>query len=105
MSGPSLPGQQSATCNRLKRKGVASCPEEYLPSDRRKMLTGDHDRLNRPKVIELAKRVIPQIEAEIIPNAGHMLSMEQPEFVDGRILRFFAKDNHRIETGDAGGSL
>lgn len=54
----------------------------------------------RPKVIEQAKSMIPQIEAEIIPNAGHMLSMEQPELVDERILRFFAKNTHKIETGD-----
>jgi pimeloyl-ACP methyl ester carboxylesterase len=60
------------------------------------MLIGDHDRLNRPKVIEQAKGMIPQIEAEIIPNAGHMLSMEQPELVDERILGFFAKDNSKI---------
>jgi pimeloyl-ACP methyl ester carboxylesterase len=57
------------------------------------MLIGDHDRLNRPKVIEQVKGMIPQIEAEIIPNAGHMLSMERPELVDARLLRFLTKEN------------
>jgi pimeloyl-ACP methyl ester carboxylesterase len=60
------------------------------------MLIGDHDRLNPPQVIEQAKGMIRQIEAEIIPNAGHMLSMEQPELVDERILRFLAKDDFKI---------
>jgi pimeloyl-ACP methyl ester carboxylesterase len=66
------------------------------------MLIGDHDRLNQPKVIEQAKGMIPHIEAEIIPNAGHMLSMEQPELVDERILRFFAKDNYKMGNGPTG---
>jgi pimeloyl-ACP methyl ester carboxylesterase len=56
------------------------------------MLIGDQDRLNPPKVIEQAKRVIPHIETEIIPNAGHMLSIEQPELVDIRLLKFLTKD-------------
>lgn len=57
------------------------------------MLIGDQDRLNPPKVIELARRLIPQIKTEIIPNAGHMLSIEQPELVDARLIRFLTKDN------------
>ena len=39
-------------------------------------------------VMERATRLIPRIEAEIIPNAGHALSFDQPESVDARILRF-----------------
>jgi len=57
------------------------------------MLIGDQDRLNPPKVIEQARRLIPQIETEIIPNAGHMLSIEQPELVDARLMKFLEKDN------------
>lgn len=56
------------------------------------MLIGDQDRLNPPEAIERAKRTIPQLEAEIIPHAGHFLSMEQPEIVDARILKFLAED-------------
>jgi pimeloyl-ACP methyl ester carboxylesterase len=52
------------------------------------MLIGDQDRLNPPEAIERAKRTIPHLEAEIIPHAGHFLSMEQPEIVDARILKF-----------------
>lgn len=54
------------------------------------MLTGDHDRLNPPMAIQRARQMIPHLEAEIIPQAGHMLSMEQPESVDAHILKFLA---------------
>jgi pimeloyl-ACP methyl ester carboxylesterase len=52
------------------------------------MLIGDQDRLNPPKSLERAKRVIPNLEGEIIPQAGHFLSMEQPQAVNARILEF-----------------
>jgi pimeloyl-ACP methyl ester carboxylesterase len=55
------------------------------------MLIGDQDRLNPPRVIGQAKRMIPYIEAEIVPNAGHLLSMEQPDLVDARVLEFLAE--------------
>jgi pimeloyl-ACP methyl ester carboxylesterase len=54
------------------------------------MLIGDHDRLNRSETIEQARQTIPQIEAEIVPNAGHLLSMEQPRIVDAQVLEFLA---------------
>jgi pimeloyl-ACP methyl ester carboxylesterase len=52
------------------------------------MLIGDHDRLNPPMAIARARQLIAHIETEIVPDAGHMLSMEQPENVDGRVLKF-----------------
>jgi pimeloyl-ACP methyl ester carboxylesterase len=55
------------------------------------MLIGDQDKLNPPKVLEQAKRMIPQIETEIIPNAGHLLSMEQPVLADARVLKFLTE--------------
>ena len=57
------------------------------------MLIGDQDRLNPPKVLDQARRLIPQIETGIIPHAGHMLSIEQPGLVDARILKFLAMEN------------
>jgi pimeloyl-ACP methyl ester carboxylesterase len=35
--------------------------------------------------------MIPQIETEIIPNAGHLLSMEQPVLADARVLKFLTE--------------
>jgi len=52
------------------------------------MLIGDHDKLNPLSVLRQARQMIPHIQTEIIPNAGHFLSMEQPELVDARILEF-----------------
>jgi pimeloyl-ACP methyl ester carboxylesterase len=54
------------------------------------MLIGDHDRLNPPRALERAKATIPLCEGEIIPQAGHLLSMEQPAAVDARVLEFLA---------------
>ena len=56
------------------------------------MLIGDQDRLNPPKVIERARQMIPHMEAEIIPHASHLLSMEQPERVNTRVLSFLAEN-------------
>jgi pimeloyl-ACP methyl ester carboxylesterase len=55
------------------------------------MLIGDQDKLNPPKSLERAKRVIPNLEGEIIPQAGHFLNMEQPEAVNARILEFLLR--------------
>jgi pimeloyl-ACP methyl ester carboxylesterase len=55
------------------------------------LLIGDQDKLNPPRAIERARQILPQVEAEIIPKAGHLLSMEQPESVDARLLRFFCR--------------
>jgi pimeloyl-ACP methyl ester carboxylesterase len=55
------------------------------------MLIGDQDRLNPPKAIERARQLIPHIETEIIQQAGHMLSLEQPESVDRRVLKFLSE--------------
>jgi len=55
------------------------------------MLIGDQDRLNPPKAIERARQLIPHIEAEIIPHAGHFLSMEQPGSVNTRVLNFLTR--------------
>jgi pimeloyl-ACP methyl ester carboxylesterase len=52
------------------------------------LLLGGQDRLNPPRAIERARQVIPHIEAHIIPKAGHLLSMEQPEVVDRYVLTF-----------------
>jgi pimeloyl-ACP methyl ester carboxylesterase len=52
------------------------------------LLIGDQDRLNPPKALERARQTIRQLESEVIPHAGHFLNMEQPEYVNARILKF-----------------
>jgi pimeloyl-ACP methyl ester carboxylesterase len=45
-----------------------------------------------PASIERARRLIPHIEAELIPNASHDMSCFQAEVVDERILKFLRSD-------------
>jgi pimeloyl-ACP methyl ester carboxylesterase len=52
------------------------------------MLIGDQDRLNSSRSIERAKQLIPHIETDMIPNAGHFLSMDRAKVVTAKILKF-----------------
>jgi pimeloyl-ACP methyl ester carboxylesterase len=53
------------------------------------LLIGDREVLYDAKsAADRARQLIPHIEAEIITDAGHMLSTDQPEAVMNRMLRF-----------------
>ncbi|PIB37577.1 hypothetical protein BFP72_15100 [Reichenbachiella sp. 5M10] len=52
------------------------------------LLIGDQDAMNNPKTIEKAKEVLPRVEAEIVSDAGHFLSVDQPEVINERMLGF-----------------
>jgi pimeloyl-ACP methyl ester carboxylesterase len=52
------------------------------------LLIGDHDIINKEKSVEQAKELLPHVEAAIIKNAGHFLSMDQSELVNAKILDF-----------------
>jgi len=53
------------------------------------LLIGDHEIMYKPqKVLECAIRLIPNLQAELIRNAGHMLNTDQPEVVNEKILGF-----------------
>jgi pimeloyl-ACP methyl ester carboxylesterase len=54
------------------------------------MLIGDQDRINPPKSLERARGTVPNLEGEVIMQAGHFLNMEQPESVNSRVLKFLA---------------
>ena len=41
--------------------------------------------------VERARRLIPHIQTEIIPNAGHLPNVDQPELLNVRILKFLAE--------------
>ena len=75
--------------------GVMPCTfnDEELRQIRQEvlLLIGDQDRLNPPKALDRAGQTIPQLEAEIIPQAGHFLNMEQPGRVNARILKFLTE--------------
>jgi len=57
------------------------------------LLIGAGEKIyNRRKAIKRAQRWMPNLRAEIIPNAGHTLNMEQPETINARILEFLSSD-------------
>jgi pimeloyl-ACP methyl ester carboxylesterase len=53
------------------------------------LLVGDHERIYRPEsAIEVAQRYIPDVRAELIPNAHHIAALSQPAIVNERIELF-----------------
>jgi len=54
------------------------------------LLIGDKEYIlgSPTSAIERAGRLLPNLEADIIPDAGHLLSLDQPELVTARILEF-----------------
>jgi pimeloyl-ACP methyl ester carboxylesterase len=57
------------------------------------LLIGQQESLYDPvAAIERAKRLIPNIQAELIPHAGHELPGGQPETVNRKILEFLKGD-------------
>ncbi len=55
------------------------------------LLIGDQDIINNDKSLEMAKKLFQNTETEKIKNAGHFLSVDQPEIVNKRILDFLHK--------------
>jgi len=55
------------------------------------LLIGAGEKIYNPrKVIARAQRLLPDLTAEIIPDAGHLLIMDQPEIINARILKFLS---------------
>jgi pimeloyl-ACP methyl ester carboxylesterase len=53
------------------------------------LLVGDHEIMYEPeKALDRATWLIHYLQAELIPNAGHMLNSDQPELVDACVLKF-----------------
>jgi pimeloyl-ACP methyl ester carboxylesterase len=56
------------------------------------LLVGDHEIMYEPrKALERACGLIPNLQAELIPNAIHLLNSDQPFIVDECILKFLCK--------------
>lgn len=57
------------------------------------LLIGAAEKIYNPsKAIERAQCRLPNLTAEIIPNAGHLLIMDQPEIINACILKFLSTD-------------
>lgn len=56
------------------------------------LLLGKHEVIyDSQMALHRASSLVPGMEVEMLENAGHVLTMEQPEYVNGRVLRFLAK--------------
>jgi len=57
------------------------------------LLIGSRDKIYNPqKAIERAQLWMPDLTAEIIPDAGHLLIMDRPDVINARILKFLSGD-------------
>lgn len=55
------------------------------------LLIGSRDKIYNPhKAIQRAQNRMPDLTAEIIPDAGHLLIMDRPDMINARILKFLA---------------
>ena len=55
------------------------------------LLIGAGDKIYNPqKAVDRAQRLMPNLNAEIIPEAGHLLIMDQPKIINARILQFLS---------------
>ena len=53
------------------------------------LLIGEHEVVYEPsKVLERARRLMPHLEAELIPGGGHLFPVDQAEATNARILKF-----------------
>ncbi len=60
------------------------------------LLIGAGDKIYNPKkAIARAQRWMPDLTAEIIAKAGHLLIMDQPEIIDELILKFLNRDKYQ----------
>jgi pimeloyl-ACP methyl ester carboxylesterase len=52
------------------------------------VITGEHDRTAAPEVARRMAERIAGCQVEIVPRAGHLLNMEQPQAFNAALLRF-----------------
>jgi pimeloyl-ACP methyl ester carboxylesterase len=60
------------------------------------ILHGDEDRRAPLSVVKPMLNAFPQAELAVVPRAGHTSNLENPEFVNDAMLRFFEKVEFRV---------
>lgn len=55
------------------------------------ILIGDHDIVNSEKILKKAHKLIPNVETEVIKDAGHFLSIDQSDTINKKIVDFLKK--------------
>ena len=59
------------------------------------LLVGEHDIQRFHEIAEMFERLVPQIRRVMVPDAGHMANMENPEFVRKYVLAFLGDEVFR----------
>ena len=86
-NAPSVVHGDFAACDSfdvMGRLGKISCPVHVL--------CGEDDRLTPPKYAQYLRDSIPGASLTIIPHAGHMVMVEQPELVNQAMKEFLASN-------------
>lgn len=55
------------------------------------VLIGDHDIVNNKNIFVKAHKFIPNIETAVVEDAGHFMSIDQPEIVNKKVVEFLNK--------------
>lgn len=59
------------------------------------LLIGDHEIIYSPELtLEKSTTVLPNVEAELVSNCGHLINMERPTFTDERLLSFLLQQHY-----------
>jgi pimeloyl-ACP methyl ester carboxylesterase len=60
------------------------------------LLIGERSPLTDARqAVDRVRRLLPDVEAEIVPDAGHMLTVERPQAFNECVLRFFDRVEQR----------
>ena len=51
---------------------------------------GDNERVfYAPQTLERLRKLVPGlVAAELVPNAGHVMTIDRPDYLENRILKF-----------------
>ena len=67
------------------------------------LVLGDRERIYHPvAAAERARRLLPDIEVETMPGAGHLPNLQVPQLVNDRILDFLARKGFPFGEAPAG---
>ena len=67
------------------------------------MLTGDADTMIPKEHSELIVERLPDAEFVVVPDAGHMVLLEEPDVVSGALTRLLRRVAARQAAGARGG--
>lgn len=65
------------------------------------VLMGDQECFfDARRAVARAKALIPDVVAEVVPNAGHAMTMDQPEYLAHRVMEFLGDPRQNTEGAD-----